>query len=401
MEKNIPRFLITRATYGGMFFLPIWVVFVQNKHGLDLVQVTLLDSAFWLTMALTEIPTGAVADTLGRKTSYAIGIGLSVAGNLLFGVAGNYTLLIFANSLWALAVTFISGADMAFLYDSLRALGREGEYARFRGIVTMIDVVSIGLSGLLGGYLYARLPEAPFLLYSTLLAITLLIILTFREPPREADPETGLFLGYRQILGTALATIRARPQLRFLLTYSSFLPVAVSLIEITLIQPHVVAVGLPVTALGVVLLGFRFAHAAGSVTSVRLSEVLGDRRLFRSAPVVMAAGVIGLGLLPNLGGLFIFGLAGFSVAAARPVVEARMLAETPGSVRATILSVDSLIFRLLFAVMSPFSGLVADAYSLPTAFVVVGMVVVGVLLAVIVFRERRIDREHATDVSEI
>ena len=386
-QSNLPRFLITRALYNAMFFLPIWVVFVQEKHGLDLVQVTLLDSAFWLTMALTEIPTGAVADTLGRKASYAIGIGLSGIGNLSFGLAGTYPALLFANSLWAMAVTFISGADMAFLYDTLRELGREAEYPRFRGIVVGIDVVSAGLAGLAGGFLYARLPEAPFLLYSSLLVIALVVILTFREPAREADPETGRALGYRQVLGTALRTIRARPQLRFLLVYSSFLPVAVSVIEITLIQPHVIAIGLPVTALGIVLLGFRSAHIAGSVGSVRLSERLGDRGLFRSAPLVMAAGVIGLGLLPNLGGLFVFGLAGFAVAAARPVVEARMLAETPGSVRATILSVDSLILRVLVAVMSPFSGLIGDTAGLPTAFVVLGVLVGGVLLGVVIMRD--------------
>jgi MFS family permease len=395
VESNLPRFLLTRVLYNAMFFLPIWVVFVQDKHGLDLVQVTLLDSAFWLTMALTEIPTGAVADTLGRKWSYAIGIGLSIVGNLSFGLAGTYPMLLVANSLWAAAVTFISGADMAFLYDTLRELGREGEYPRFRGIVIGVDVVSIGLSGLVGGFLYARLPEAPFLLYSTLLFIALLVILTFREPARETDPETGLSLGYRQVLGTALRTIRARSQLRFLLIYSNFLPVAVSVIEVTLIQPHAVGIGLPVISLGVILLGFRSAHVLGSVGSVRLADRLGDQRLFRWAPLVMAAGVIGLGLVPTFGGLAVFGLACFSVSAMRPVVEARMLAETPGSVRATILSFDSLIFRLLLAAMSPFSGLVADAYSLPVAFVALGTLTAGVLISVVLVRERTMEGKTA------
>jgi predicted MFS family arabinose efflux permease len=284
---------------------------------------------------------------------------------------------------------------MAFLYDTLRELGREGEYPRFRGIVIGVDVVSIGLSGLVGGFLYARLPEAPFLLYSTLLFIALLVILTFREPARETDPETGLSLGYRQVLGTALRTIRARSQLRFLLIYSNFLPVAVSVIEVTLIQPHAVGIGLPVISLGVILLGFRSAHVLGSVGSVRLADRLGDRRLFRWAPLVMAAGVIGLGLVPTFGGLAVFGLACFSVSAMRPVVEARMLAETPGSVRATILSFDSLIFRLLLAAMSPFSGLVADAYSLPVAFVALGTLTAGVLISVVLVRERTMEGKTA------
>ena len=139
-ETNITRFLVTRALSNAMFFLPIWVIFVQEKHGLDLVQATLLDSAFWLTMAVTEVPTGAVADTLGRKQSYAIGVGLSILGLLLFALAPTYPLLLIGNSLWALALTFSSGADLAFFYDSLRELGRSAEYPRFRSLVAAVDI---------------------------------------------------------------------------------------------------------------------------------------------------------------------------------------------------------------------------------------------------------------------
>jgi MFS family permease len=102
-----------------MLFMPVWVIFLQQKHNLSLTQVSLLDSAFWLTMVLTEMPTGVVADTLGRKNSQIIGMILSTSALLLFGFAPNYPLLILANSFWAFAITFISGADLAFLYETL------------------------------------------------------------------------------------------------------------------------------------------------------------------------------------------------------------------------------------------------------------------------------------------
>ena len=49
-----------------MLFFPIWVIFLQEARGFSLTQVTLIDLAFWLTVAFGEIPT-AVADTWGRK----------------------------------------------------------------------------------------------------------------------------------------------------------------------------------------------------------------------------------------------------------------------------------------------------------------------------------------------
>ncbi len=124
-ERNIPKFLIYQALSNFMLFLPVWVIFLQQKHDLSLTQVTLLNSAFWLTMVFTEVPTGAVADTLGRKQSQIIGMALSTGSLLLFALAPNYPLLLLANSLWAFAITFISGADLAFFYDTLRESGRE------------------------------------------------------------------------------------------------------------------------------------------------------------------------------------------------------------------------------------------------------------------------------------
>ena len=141
-ESNIPKFFISQALYNFMLFLPVWVVYLQQKHDLSLTQVTLLDSAFWLTMVVTEVPTGAVADTLGRKQSQIIGM-LLVAGSLLFfGLAPNYPLLILANSLWAFAITFISGADLAFFYDTLRELGRASEYPKYRGRLSAVALAS-------------------------------------------------------------------------------------------------------------------------------------------------------------------------------------------------------------------------------------------------------------------
>ena len=124
-QGNIPKFFIYRVLYNCMLFMPVWVIFMQDKFGLSLTEVTLNDSAFWLTMALTEVPTGAVADTWGRKQSQVIGMIIATGSILMFALAPVYPLVLLANSLWAIGITFISGADLALFYDTLRELGRE------------------------------------------------------------------------------------------------------------------------------------------------------------------------------------------------------------------------------------------------------------------------------------
>ena len=86
-ESNIPKFFIFQAIANFKLFLPVWMIFLNVDHGLNLTQSTLLNSAFWLTMVFTEIPTGAVADTIGRKQSQIIGMAMMAGSILLFGLA--------------------------------------------------------------------------------------------------------------------------------------------------------------------------------------------------------------------------------------------------------------------------------------------------------------------------
>ena len=218
-ESNIPKFFIYRALYNFMLFLPIWVIYLQKRHGLSLTQVTLLDSAFWLTMVISEVPTGAVADTFGRKQSQLIGMLLATGSILLFGLAPNYGLLILANSIWAVAITFISGADIAFFYDTLRELGREDEYPKYRGWLSAIVLGSIAVSSLLGGFIGEINLIATFLITAGIMVIGIVFLLLLKEPPLEVDHKTGQQLSYRQTLQVAFSAIRQHPGLRFVLVY--------------------------------------------------------------------------------------------------------------------------------------------------------------------------------------
>ncbi len=391
-QGNIPKFFIYRILYNFMLFLPVWVVFMQDKFGLNLAEVTLNDSAFWITMALTEVPTGAVADTWGRKQSQMIGMVIATGSILAFALAPVYSLVLLANSLWAFGITFMSGADLALFYDTLRELGREEEYPKYRGRLQASVLVSIAVSSVLGGLIGEISLVSTFTITAGLMVLATGFLLLLKEPPREKDAESGETLSYLKTLQVTFAAIRGQPELLYALLFSNILPLLGGTIQVTFMQPYAMSIGLPVAALGVIALGLRASQFVGALSTQRFIQRFGEWGWLRIASVLVVAGVLSLGLFESLTGIVLFALTGFASSATRPLMERIILRKTPGAVRATILSVDSLFYWILLAFVGPVIGMIADRYDLQVAFSSVS-VFLGIMLLLVLLLWGRVKRQ--------
>jgi len=388
-NRSLLRFYITQALYNLMFFLPTWVIYLQERHHLSLTQVTLINMAFWLTMALTEVPTGAIADTVGRKQSMLLGFALCSISVAVFGWAPDFILLMIANSVWGLAMTFLSGADMAFFYDTLLSMGRQEDYPRLRGRLSAVALVGAALGNFFGGLLASRSLILPFWAYAIVLAVAFLVALGLREPPRHIDQETNQPASYTEILRSAWTAIHSQRSLQYILLYSNLLPIASMLVSTTFIQPHLRAIGVPLAWMGVIIFALTLVRMGGSISAGRLSQ-LGSLWLW-IAPGMVVAGLVSLAVIPSLVGVGFFSLTIFASIASRPLIENIILSNTPQATRATILSADNLVFRLFLTVFEPLTGILADQFGLQTAFVLLAGCVGTCLLVVLVLWRPAID----------
>jgi hypothetical protein len=123
----------------------------------------------------------------------------------------------------------------------------------------------------------------------------------------------------------------------------------------------------------VIALGLRGSQILGALNAPRAIKRFGEWGWLRIAPLVIYIGVVALGAFNSILGIAVFALTGFAGAITAPLMETIILRQTPGAVRATILSVDSLLHRLMLAMIGPVIGLVADGFGLPTAFIGVGV----------------------------
>ncbi len=126
--------------------------------GLDIFQVMIVNAAYTVTQVICEVPTGVVADTVGRRVSYMLAVGIILVSTLLyvgFGLAG-YGLWPFigASALLGFGYTFYTGAVDAWMVDALHSVGYEGRlepiFARYGMTFGVFMLIGTTLGGLLG-----------------------------------------------------------------------------------------------------------------------------------------------------------------------------------------------------------------------------------------------------------
>src|SRR3972149_9796460 len=69
IESNLNKAYLYQFLMSFQLWWPIWVVYLTDKRGLSLTQITALDSVFWLIIVVAQVPAGAIADRWGRKSA--------------------------------------------------------------------------------------------------------------------------------------------------------------------------------------------------------------------------------------------------------------------------------------------------------------------------------------------
>lgn len=171
-------------TLSGLYTLSAAAIWGVNtlfllSAGLSFFQVFVANAAYSLGSVVFEVPTGVVADTLGRRVSFLLSVVVLAVSTLLYvGLAqvdGGVVAFAAASVLMALGFTFYSGAMEAWLVDALAATGYRGmldpAFARGQQVTGVAMVV--GTIG--GGFLGQIDLSIPYLVRSALLGILFLV----------------------------------------------------------------------------------------------------------------------------------------------------------------------------------------------------------------------------------
>jgi MFS family permease len=373
LEGNVLKIAALRFLCWMHFMSAVIIPFFREWGRLSFVQIFALQTWFMLMSFLMEVPTGAVADRFGRKVSVACGAFLLATGSLLYGSLPHLAVFVVAEGVFAVAVALISGADEALAYDSLLAVGREGEASRVMARLEAAKLAGILAGALVGSVVASRLGVRwPMLLQALPLGLSGLIAFTLVEPPRakKAPAEGGGYLG---LLTGGLSHFRTAPELRAL-AVDQVACGTVAWLVIWLYQLQLARVGVPLAAFGVVHAAMGLGQIAFLSRVAAVERAVGGRvRLVRLTALVPALAMLGLAAASRVAASVALIVAAATAGLGRPPLFSGPINRLiPSDRRATVLSAVSAARTLSVALVYPAVGAILDR-SLVAALVFVGL----------------------------
>ncbi|MCY4391965.1 MAG: MFS transporter [Chloroflexi bacterium] len=374
LQANVWKFYLFRFFVDFQLWLPIWAVYLIEERGLSLTQLTALDAPFWILLIVLEVPTGAIADRWGRKVSLSYGALTNAIAVVVFGIATNFGVLLISYMVWAAAFTLYSGADSAFVYDSLRAVGRERDYPKLWGRARAIQAVG-AILGLLIGSLVAHYTTLwiPVVASGGLMGVAWLVSFSFKEPPRfeETDGQQSYLTVVKEAFGVAFG----RPSVRYMMLLTAgVMGVGVSMIILQ--QPFLDSHDMPIWSFGLFLTPGQLLSMVGALITYRVITLLGVSRIIVLMPIVVMITAVGLGAIDYVAAFAFYPLTTTMFAMSFVVISDYLNRRIPSANRATILSIHNMIFSLAVAGMEPLLGWLGDTWGLPLAYRAAAIIVV-------------------------
>lgn len=159
MDRNIPLFIAFRLLFNARFYYPIFAV-IQLDYGLTMAQFAILNAVWAVSIVLLEVPSGALADLIGRKRMVVLASVLMVLEMALiaFVPLGNTTLVFWVwvinRVLSGAAEAAASGADEALAYDSIPAEDQKTRWPRVLSRLMTLSSLAFVVAMLVGAAVY-------------------------------------------------------------------------------------------------------------------------------------------------------------------------------------------------------------------------------------------------------
>lgn len=384
-QRNIRSFTWFRMFFSARFYYPVYALIFLD-YGLTLEQFGILNGIWAITIVLLEVPSGALADTLGRRR-LLIATGIFMLFEMLVliiapieGGVFMFSLFVLNRILSGMAEAAASGADEALAYDSLKAAGQENRWghvleqvqrrtslAFFIAMMTgaavydanIVNAVlrSIGISNAVDKELLIKLP---IILTFCSALIVFAMAVRMRETPVEADDSVGETLAktWRQTLsaskwiwlnafafGVILATMTLDSVIRQFLTLASE--------YWNVIKLPIVSYGF--IGSGMALMGF-FVPKIARILSEKFKPLVN----FSLVCICVLVGLIGLSMAIPYWGILpaILLYAGMNITT---FLVSRYLNEVaPSEQRATVLSLRGFSTNLIYGAVSfMYGGLIS------------------------------------------
>ena len=207
--RTLTIFRLYQLFNGIVFTGPIWAVFLLSR-GLSLTQFGLVEAALHVGMLLAQIPTGALADALGRRKLLVAAGFFTAAAELGYVYAPGFGLICLAGAVHGIAFALRTGADEAYLFDALAHDDAHAQFPRMLGGLWAVFQFAGAISFMAGGLIATWSRPAAFWLTAICALVASAIAVQLPDDAR-GSARHGLSVARRGV-----AALRRSPRLAVL-----------------------------------------------------------------------------------------------------------------------------------------------------------------------------------------
>lgn len=373
-QSNIWKGYVFQFAMELQFVGGVLIPFFLDWGQISYFQIMILQSWFVISVFLLELPTGAVADYLGRKTSLIMSAFVWIIGVLVYTSRPDFFIFLLGEFILALGAALSSGAYEAFVYDSLIKTGQEKQSKKVFGRSNSFKMLGLMISAPVGSVIAASLGlRYAFLLMVIPFGVACLVALTFKEPKTEKKVES---LRYFQVLVGGVKYFYSHKTLR-ILAIDGALIAALTFLLIWTYQLLLKQFNVDVAYFGVVSALIIAGQIAVMNNFERLEKIFRSRSryLFFSA-FISGVAFIFLGInghvIPAIVAMIV--ISGFGISRF-VLISNYMQKHIDSQNRATVTSAVSMLQRFGLAIIYPLVGLMVE-WSLSYALIIIGAVIV-------------------------
>ena len=346
-----------------------WILFfIQN--GLSLLQIGLLESIFHGTSILCEIPSGMLADRFSYKTNLYLARLSSIGSSILilFG-QGNFWIYAIAMMVNAWSYNFDSGTSTAFLFDSAVEAGQKDRYLQISSFLSGVAEVTRTLGTVVAGFFIHGALAWTYYIAIALSVLSILLIFLMKEPESKSDERNHLTL--KRILEVVKQEWQEKPVLFYwMLTYQ--LVGTIMCMFYFYYQQKISDLASWQVSL-IMLIGSGFNLLAVYLAS-QIGKKWNSNQVFPILVALTGLTLLLVGAKTPFAYLSVYLLTNALYAVYQPIYYNDLQAYLPSSVRATMLSINSMMFSLSMIVIFPLTGWLIDTCGFVAVFLVLGLI---------------------------
>lgn len=374
---NIPILYIIKICKWFMLYMPVVKLFYEENHLTDF-DLFFLHAVYSAVIFIVEVPSGYLSDVWGRKKTLALGLLLGLAGFITYSLSYGLLGFLIAEIALGIGQGFVSGTDSALLYDSLYQEKKHKQYIKYEGRITASGNFSEALAGIAVTVLAFEYIRHYYQLQIVFFAIASIIAWFLVEPKtHKADTEVQ----WNSIISIVKDTLWKNKILSRFILFSAIIGFA-SLTMAWFAQIYLFEAGIKKAHFGILWTVLNLMVAIGSYTSHKIDQVFHKQHSLFYILIFLSGGYFLASQFISVYGIGLLLIFYFVRGTAHPILKDRINSLTSSNIRATVLSVRSLIIRILFAGLGPLLGWYTDKLSLSFALALCGLVILvpGIIL---------------------